>query len=199
MKNKKTEKKKKKATIVCDEEQLWLIQKALDFYSRVGIGQFKEIIDHPTFENNLYDICSPKKEFEVGDRTLRGEIVEIAKDKSWIKTKGSWGNGEEIREWTDVENIKFSPEYNLLHSLEDESERFLIAARNILYGEVMGKNGSWGIYHPKVDESCREAYNMIQVIRHERWKLNENRSEHTVDSSVDSWIKNKIEVKIENN
>lgn len=188
---------KKRATLSCDEDQLWLIQKALDFYSRVGIGQFKEIIDHPSFENSLRNQCSPKKEFEIGDQTERGVIVEIAEDLSYIKTKGHWGNGEEVKTWTDVHNIRFSPDYNRLHRLQDEAEHLLIQARHILYGEQMGKNGSWGIYNPQVDETCREAFNMIQVIRHERWKQDPNRTNYTVDSSVDSWIKNKIEVKIE--
>ena len=48
----------------------------------------------------------------------------------------------------------------------------------------MPKNGSWGIYHPSVDDSCRQAFDIVQVIRHERWKRNPNRSQATVDSSI---------------
>lgn len=192
-----TDPPKRKATLVCDEDQLHLIQRALDFYSRIGIGQFKEIIEHPSFQENLYAYCSPNKEFKVGDQTMMGEIVEIAEDKSYIKTKGSWGNGEEIKTWTDFDKIRFSPDYNRLRALQDTAESYLIEARHILYGEVMHKNGSWGIYNPKVHQSCRDAYEMIQVIRHEFWKLNPDKTHYTVDSNVDTWIKNRIEVKIE--
>ena len=183
------------ATITLNNEQLRLIQKALDFYSRVGTGQFSEILEHPTFEKSIVRQFTPKKELEVGDRTMRGEIVEIG--KGYIKTKGSWGNGEEIKKWTDIENVYLSPDWSLLHEKEDEIKKQLNVARNMLYGEEMGQNGSWGIYNQNVDESCREAYNMIQIIRHEFWKLNPNKSSATVDSSVDSWIKNKIKVEVD--
>jgi hypothetical protein len=48
-----------------------------------------------------------------------------------------------------------------------------------------------------VDDSCREAYNMIQVIRYELNKVSKNPCEHCVSSSVDSWIENKIKVSID--
>ena len=46
------------ATITLTEEQLRLVQSALEFYSRVGIGQFEVIKEHPTFEKVL------RKEFK---------------------------------------------------------------------------------------------------------------------------------------
>lgn len=182
------------ATVKCNEEQLKLIQNALELYSRLGIGQFNEILEHPTFENSLYRQFSPNKPFEVGDQTMRGKIVKITKKAIW--TKGSWGNDEEIKKWTDIENIKYSPDWTALHQREEEVKYHLNTARNLLYGENIGVDGSWGIYNPKVDESCREAFSMIQIIRHELWKANPNRSEHTVDSSVYSWIKDKITVEL---
>ena len=185
------------AKLELNNDQLRLIQKALDFYSRVGMGQFNEIIEHPTFEKSLHRQFSPSKPFKIGDQTMRGEIVEIDKKGKWIKTKGSWCNGEEIREWTDLENIMYSPDWSALHAMEDAIKQQLNVARNLLYGEDMGRNGSWGIYNEKVDESCREAFNIIQVIRHEFWKENPNRSNVTVDSSVDSWIKNKVKVELD--
>ena len=63
------------AKIELNNDQLRLIQKALDFYSRVGQGNFNEIIEHPTFEKSLHRQFSPNKPFEVGDKTMRGEIV----------------------------------------------------------------------------------------------------------------------------
>jgi len=128
------------ATLKVTEQQLRLIQQALDFYSRVGIGQFNVIKEHPTFEAHLHN------EF---------------KDE----------NGK-----TD---------YGKYHSVRDEIDTTLNVARNMLYNDTsLGRNGSWGIHNPKVDDSCRDAYDLIQVIRHEFWKRNPNRSSITVDSSV---------------
>ena len=128
------------ATLNVSEEQLRLIQRALDFYTRVGIGQFNAIKDHPTFERHLHN------EF---------------KDE----------NGK-----TD---------YGKYHSVRDEIDTTLNVARNMLYNNnSTNKNGSWGIHNPKVDDSCRDAYDLIQVIRHEFWKQNPDRSSATVDSSI---------------
>jgi hypothetical protein len=46
----------------------------------------------------------------------------------------------------------------------------------------MNSNGSWGIHHPSVDDSCRMAFDIVQVIRHEKWKNNPDRNTMTVDS-----------------
>jgi len=80
------------------DKQLWLVENALDVYSRIGIGQFNVIKDHPTFEAHLHKEFALKQgPLEVGDKTVRGEVVEIDKKGKWVKTKGSWGNGEEIK------------------------------------------------------------------------------------------------------
>ena len=113
------------AKIELNNDQLRLIQKVLDFYSRVGQGNFNEIIEHPTFEKSLHRQFSPNKPFEVGDRTMRGEIVEIDKKGKWIKTKGSWGNGEEVKKWTDLENIMYSPDWEALYAIEENIKRQL--------------------------------------------------------------------------
>ncbi len=172
-------------TLHLTNEQLSIIQQALDFYSRVGIGQFNVIKEHPTFQEHLYKEFAPKKQLEVGDKTQRGEIVEIDKKGKWIKTKGSWGNGEEIKKWTDVQNIKHSTDYSKYHEVRDMVDIELTYPRNRLINDMeMPRHGSWGIHHPSVDDSCRIAFDIIQVIRHERWKLDENRSNITVDSSI---------------
>ena len=128
------------ATITLNNDQLRTIQRALDFYSRVGIGQFTVIKEHPTFEKHLSNILQDE-------------------------------NGK-----TD---------YNVYHKFRDMADDTLTEGRNILISEFdKGTNASWGIHNPNVDESCREAYDIIQVIRHEFWKQNENRSNITVDSSI---------------
>lgn len=167
------------------DEQLWIVQKALDFYSRVGIGQFWTIKEHPTFENHLIDEFTPKKgiPLEVGDKTVRGEVVEVG--KKWVKTKGSWGDGEEIKKWTDVDKIRRSPDYSRYHEVRESVDASLIQPRNMLINDpLMPQHGSWGIHNKSVDDSCRIAFDIIQVIRHERWKLNSERSQATVDSHI---------------
>jgi hypothetical protein len=180
------------ATLHLTEQQLRLVQQALDLYSRVGIGQMWAIRDHPTFENVLREKLRPKKPLEVGDRSERGEVVEIGKD--YIKTKGSWGTGEEIKEWKDVEKVKHSIDYTQFHEIRDRGEKVLNEGRNILLQDNLPNNGSYGIFNSQVDESCRVAFDIVQVIRHEFWKANPNRSDITVDSSV--WLNSEESHKI---
>jgi hypothetical protein len=175
------------------DEQLHLIQKALDMYSRIGIGQMWAIKEHPTFEGVLRDKLRPKKQLEVGDRTERGEIIEIKKKK--IKTKGMWNGREEIREWPK-EEIKLSIDYSQFHDIRDRAEKILNQGRNMLLQDDLHDNASYGIYNPNVDESCRIAFDIIQVIRHEYWKANPNRSDITVDSSVHLSTKDSDKVKV---
>ncbi len=169
------------AKIELTNDQLHLIQTALDLYSRIGILQFDQILDHPTIYNVLQERHRPKKVLEVGDKTERGEIVEI--NKKFIKTKGSWGNGEEIRKWDDVENIKLSTDWSTVHKLSSELNVIFSQAKGIISGENYSTHGSYGIHNKNVDDSCREAYDIIQVIRHEFWKADPNRNDMTVDSS----------------
>lgn len=173
-------------TLTLTDEQLSLVQRALDFYSRVGIGQFEVIKDHPTFEEHLYSEFALKKgPIEVGDKTMRGEVVEIDKKRKWVKTKGSWGNGEEIKKWTDVENIKHSTDYAKYHDVRNIIDDLFVQPRNMLINDItMPKYAGWGIYNPSVHDSCRIAFDIIQVIRHERWKANKDRSDITVDSHI---------------
>lgn len=170
------------ATLELTEGQLRLVQRALDLYSRVGIGQMWAVLDHPTFESVLADKLRPKKPLEVGDKTERGKVTEIG--EGYIKTEGYWGNKLEERTWTDVENVKHSIDYGLYHEYRKQAEDLMIEGKNIALQETMSGKASYGIYNPQVDESCRVAFDIVQVIRHEFWKNNPNRSTATVDSSI---------------
>jgi DNA modification methylase len=140
-------------TLTVTEEQLRLIQQSLDFYSRVGIGQFERIKEHPTFESHLYN------EF---------------KDE----------NGK-----TD---------YSKFHSVRDEVDEIFTQAKRLLYNQQSAtKNGGWGINHYNVDDSCRDAFDLVQVIRHEFWKKNPNRSDITVDSHINLTDSKNENVKVE--
>jgi len=183
------------ATLELTESQLRLVQQALDFYSRVGIGQMWAIKEHPTFVNILSEKLRPQRPLEVGDRSERGEVVEIG--DGYIKTKGSWGDGEEIREWKDVEKVKHSIDYSQYHEIRDRGEKVLNEGRNILLQDQIPNNGSYGIFNPQVDESCRVAWDIVQVIRHEFWKANPGRSGITVDSSVHLSTENSNKIKCE--
>ena len=169
------------------DEQLSLVQQALDFYSRVGIGQFNVIKDHPTFERHLEEVCRPDKEPEVGDRTPQGEILEIKKGKALINGSVSKETGHwcEEKEWKPLKDVKLSTNYSRYHTIRDSVDSILAQPRNMLINDYdMPQHGSWGIYHPSVDDSCRMAFDIVQVIRHEIWKKNPNRSSATVDSHI---------------
>jgi hypothetical protein len=167
------------------DEQLWLVQQALDFYSRVGIGQFNVIKEHPTFEIYLEDVCRPTKEPEVGDRTPQGEILEIKNGKALIngsvdKKLNRWCDK---KEWKKLKDVKLSTDYSRYHRIRDNVDMMLVQPRNLLINDTtMNSNGSWGIHHPSVDDSCRMAFDIVQVIRHEKWKNNPDRNTMTVDS-----------------
>ena len=76
-------------------------------------------------------------------------------------------------------------DYDEYHKVRSSVDKMLVQPRNMLMQEPNHpQNGSWGIYNKKVDESCREAFDIIQVIRHEFWKERETRSSMTVDSSI---------------
>jgi len=174
------------AILEVTEDQLHLIQRALYFYSRIGIGQFDKIKDHPTFEKHLHkEFAVGSGPFKVGDKTMRGEVVEVCPKGRWIKTKGRWNGEEEVRMWEDVENIEYSTDYSRYHAVRDSVDNMLVQPRNILYNNSeLGRNGSWGIHNPNVDDSCRLAFDIVQVIRHEFWKRNPNHSNMTVDSHI---------------
>lgn len=169
------------AKLTCTNDQLHLIQTALDFYSRVGIGQFDVIKNHPTFEKSVYTQSAPKRKLEVGGKTMRGEIVKIT--KNYIETKGRWNGEEEIKRWTDFENVKHSPDWEKYHGIREDADKILVEARNLLCDTSLGRNGSWGIYNPQVDDSCREAFEIIKKIRFQFWLANPNKSNITVDST----------------
>jgi len=169
------------------DEQLRLIQRALDFYSRIGIGQFGVIKEHPTFERYLEKVCRPDKKPEVGDRTPQGEILEIKNGKALIngsvdKKTGHWCDK---KEWKKLGDVKLSTDYSRYHEIRDMVDSALVQPRNMLIQDfTLGRNASWGIYNPEVDDSCRVAFDIIQVIRHEYWKKDPNRSGITVDSHI---------------
>jgi hypothetical protein len=169
------------------DEQLRVVQEALDFYSRVGIGQFNVIKEHPTFEEHLYEVCTPKKELKVGDRTPQGKILEIQDGKALIdgsvsKETGHWC---EEKEWKPIKEVKLSTDYSRYHRIRDEVDSMLVQPRNMLINDPqMTQHGSWGIYHPSVHDYCRISFDIVQVIRHERWKRNPNRNSMTVDSHI---------------
>jgi hypothetical protein len=167
------------------DEQLVLVGNALDFYSRVGIGQFNVIKDHPTFERHLEDHCRPKKDPEVGDRTPQGEILEIKGKKALINGSVKNGKWNKEPEWKLLKDVKLSTNYTKYHALRDKVDQALVIPRNILIAdETFTMHGSWGIHHPSVDDTCRMAFDIYQVIRHERWKRYENRSNMTVDADI---------------
>ena len=185
------------ATLEVNNKQLQLIQRALDLYSRIGAGQFEVIKEHPTFERHLANECRPIKEPEVGDRTSQGEILEIKKGKALINGSVKNGVWDKSTEWKKLSDVKLSTDYGKYHNIRSSVDTMLVQPRNMLMQELnYPQNSNWGIHNPKVNESCREAYDLIQVIRHELWKENENRSSITVDSSIHFTSKDSNNIKV---
>lgn len=184
-------------TLTVTEDQLHLIQEALDMYSRIGIGQLWVIKDHPTYTNVLRTKLRPKKELKVGDRSERGTVVEIG--EGFIKTKGTWGNGEEVKTWTDTEKVKHSIDYEAYHRIRNSADMLFAQGRDFLIQDsTLSNHGSYSIYNEsEVDESCRVAYDIVQVIRHEFWKNDPDRSEHVVMSSKHLSTKDSNKIKVE--
>lgn len=170
------------AIIKLTDKQLHLVQSALDLYSRIGTLHLDVILDHPSVNNMLDEQFTSKKKLEVGDNTMRGEITEIS--KKYIKTRGHWGKGEEIKTWTDIDKIKLSPDWTQVHKNRDLIKYHFNQVKALASGVNLGEGGNLGIYNPNVDDSCRTAFDMLKVIRHEFWKVNPNKSHMTVDSSV---------------
>lgn len=167
------------------DEQLNVVQRALDFYSRVGMGQFTVIKDHPSFQEFIYKICTPNKTPEVGDRTPQGKILEIKNGKALIDGSVKDGKWCEEKVWKKLKDVELSTDYSRYHQIRDDVDRLLTGPRNMLINDItLPTHGSWGIYNPSVDKSCRIAFDIIQVIRHEKWKRNPNRSSVTVDSHI---------------
>jgi hypothetical protein len=168
-------------------EQLWLVERALDFYSRVGIGQFDVIKEHPTFEKYLEEVCRPKRQPEVEDRTPQGRILEIKDGEALIngsvdKETGHWCD---TPVWKKLEDVKLSTDYTRYHEIRDNVDLMFIQPRNMLLNDpTLPKYASWGIHNENVDDTCRMSFDMVQVIRHERWKRNPHRSDMTVDSHI---------------
>lgn len=171
-----------KVQIECSENELNLINKALDFYSRVGTGQFREIVDHPTFQRFAEDYCRPKRDPQVGDNTPQGEILKIKENRVLINGSIKDEKWSKIPEWKDIKDVKLSTNYNLYHTLRNIFEKDLCRARDIFTNENLDTKGNWGIYNDKVDNSCVLAFHLHQQIRHELWKVRNEKSNVTVDS-----------------
>ncbi len=168
------------------DNQLKIVVDALDLYSRIGIGQFDKIKDHPTFESHLNNICRPVKEIEVGDKTPQGEVLEIKNGKALINgSVGKDGFWSEKQKWIKLSDVKLSTDYTKYHAIRDIVDSSLLYPRNRLINDLdMPLHGSWGIHNENVDDSCRIAFDIVQVIRHEKWKLQENKTNMTVDSHI---------------
>lgn len=172
------------ATLTCSNKQLRLIQDALELYSRIGILQLDRILDHPSVEGMIENQFTSKEPVKVGDHIGRGEVVEIG--KKYFKTKGSWGNGEEVRKWTDMDALKHWPDYDKLHPHCDEIKRKLNEIKLLISGDyqIANINASYGIHRTKEGQHNLEAYDMIQVIRNEFWKAEENPPQYVVSSHI---------------
>lgn len=184
------------------EDQAHLIQPALDMYSRIGIGQFDVIAEHPTFTKILTKAATPIKEIEIADSTPQGKVLEIKNGRALIDgSVGKDGCWVKEQEWKNIEDVKLSVNWSKYHDTMDYAKNVLHSARNILINDYQLSNSGYiGINNKKVDDSCRQAFDILQVIRHEFWKQRGEKSFATVGSSVhftsNSGDSDKIKVEI---
>lgn len=175
-----TLKKDSEVAIFCSIEQLRVIQFALEFYSRIGIMQLEEILNHCSIDKILINKTTPDQTLDVGVKCLQGEIVKIEGDK--VHCEGVWGGDKEVRIF-NIDEVKVSPNWSDYHAIKDEVRSLLLVVKNLI-SKIQLRNGSYGIHSKEADESCRTAFDMMQVIRHEFWKNNEDALSYTVDSHV---------------
>jgi hypothetical protein len=85
-------------------------------------------------------------------------------------------------------------DYDTYYKRRDAAEALLYELKKIITGKNLGHGGNLGIHNDILDESCREAFDMHQVIRNAFWKINPERSQMTVDSSVSKTSKSTTEL-----
>ena len=76
----------------------------------------------------------------------------------------------------------------------DAADALICELKKIITGQNLGPGGNLGIHNDMLHESCREAFDMHQVIRHAFWKIDPGRSQMTVDSSVSKTSKSTNEL-----
>jgi len=164
----------KKYKIEIDESQLELISKVLDFYSRIGMLQLEELLDHPTVQKLL----EQKNKFQLkeGSITNKGEVIEVGSDSIKVRT-----DDNEIKDYTS-KDVSFI-DYTKLNKEKKSLINQLIKIKDIISnGDVV--DGYYGVYSEEIDNSCVTSYDLHQQFRHEIWANNPNRKEHSLDSRV---------------
>jgi hypothetical protein len=88
-------------------------------------------------------------------------------------------------------------EYSLYHDMREKADKYFTLGRDtLLIDSTHGQHGSFGIYNQEVHESCRVAYDLVQVIRHEFWKADPERNENVVMSHVNLSTKDSDKIKV---
>jgi hypothetical protein len=162
------------AKIELSNKHLQLIKDALELYSRLSLLQIERILEHPDIENLIESNFRDNTPLKVGDETERGVVVEIG--KNLVKTRGIWEGKEEVKTWTDVTCIKKSPDWEKIHILNHDANSIIAILKNIIT-----QNNTVFVKKTSISNDC---FDMVQIIRHEFWKNNKNKSEHTIDSSI---------------
>jgi hypothetical protein len=83
---------------------------------------------------------------------------------------------------------------DMYYQRRDAADALLCELKKIITGQNLGRGGNLGIHNEILHESCREAFDMHQMIRHAFWKIDPERSQMTVDSSVSKTSKSTNEL-----
>lgn len=91
------------------------------------------------------------------------------------------GQLDRIKDHPTIHNHIWNNHREEYHNFADDE---LLSVKNKLFDLSYGLNASHGIHSSLIDDSNRVAFDIKQVIRHEFWKNNPDRSDMTVDSHV---------------
>ena len=105
---------------------------------------------------------------DVYSRLGSGQIEEL---------ENHWGINEfQINKHT----IEGATNYADYHEEKDNLRQFINAYKNLLF--MMAPNASYGIHADAISDTCRQSWDMIQVIRHEVWKQDPERTNFGVNA-----------------
>lgn len=92
-----------KVTLTLNEKQAKTVQKALELYARIGMGQIHDLCSHPSFERRSDDfekveeVLDGLKEVVFADLNGRGHLYEICSEEMHEECKEAFTISEMLR------------------------------------------------------------------------------------------------------
>ena len=129
-------------TITCSKETLDLINKSLEFYAKVGSGDFGEIIEHPTFNNLLKNLA--KVDNKVDSEyfyLLKGEVKKHLINGRNVISQTEWGLYSDKIDESCIKAYHIHEYINYeLNKIKDIKPNYLTRDLTIPYEPIICKN-----------------------------------------------------------